>query len=886
MQNFEFKYRVSVIVPIYNVEDFLRTALDSLVNQTVSMSEMEVLMVDDGSPDNSIEIMQEYSQKYPNFKVLRKENGGLSSARNFGIKHAQGKYLMYLDADDWYSPETIKSVADFFDAHYEEIDLVDIKIIPIRNGVEGTLHYRYKTLIQAGIYDLNLPTNWFIAQTTINICVKNLGTNNVLFDEDTTFHQEDQKYCTQVLQRKMAIGYCGDAATYYYRQQNNSITHTIFHAYYIFDSTMKFWENLFSEYINAALPRYIQALYISDVNWKTTSDILLPYHYSAEDFQKAKVRLLTLLEKVDDSVILNHPSVGLYRKHFLLHLKSGRDLSLLQRDGVFSVIDRGFELYSAESVEINIRRFKLVNDSLEFTLVLKSPIFDYFPEQPKLFLEKNQQNDDRIELPLRESSWNYSGAKIKTAITWLTDFTLSLKGLRSFRFYTVIDNFSIPCDITIDWRIPVHRSNLKPFQFLLNNYHIICDHGIFTIKELTAKDRLNQHKWYLRSDTKLWLKRQQYMIQLKKMPTCWLYYDCHGYDRNNGYFQFDHDFYTNDGTLRYYIINEDNFDEIKNSYPVDQQPFLVQFGSEKHRLLYLSASMIITAFIEDKNYNPFAHNEFIHFADLCRQHQLIYLQHGVLHAHLPWKYARDRVNVDYEVISTEFEAKNLIQNYGFTESSLIRSGMPRYDFIDVQHPPKRRILFAPSWRKYLISPEAGTWVPVPEKFTKSIFYRETQLFLNSPELHSILEKYDYYLDFKLHPIFNVYESLFPVSSPRVNIGKTADDADYSCYISDFSSYTFDFVYLKRPIIYFFPDYELFRAGMCDYRELDLSLEHGFGPLVETADKMIIELRALIENNCSFTSEYLKKASHFFLHYDILCRDRIYKQLSQINQPGE
>ena len=111
MDNFE--YKVTMIVPIYNMENFLADCLDSLVNQTIDPEEMEILLIDDGSPDNSIDIMREYASKYPNMKILRKENEGLSRTRNYGIARAKGKYIMYIDADDTISPETVKSVTDF-----------------------------------------------------------------------------------------------------------------------------------------------------------------------------------------------------------------------------------------------------------------------------------------------------------------------------------------------------------------------------------------------------------------------------------------------------------------------------------------------------------------------------------------------------------------------------------------------------------------------------------------------------------------------------------------------------------------------------------------------------------------------------------------------------
>ena len=640
-----FQYRVSVIVPIYNVEQFLRDALDSLADQTIPPEEMEVLMVDDGSPDNSIEIMREYAAKHPNFKILRKENGGLSSARNFGIRHANGKYLMYLDADDWYSPETVKSAADFFDAHYDEIDLADIKIVPIRDGKENNLHYRYLTLNETGIYDLTDPSNCYITQTTINICVKNLGQANVLFDENRAFRQEDQKYCTQILQKKMKIGYC-DKGVYYYRQQEGSIVHSLFKAYYIFEASMKFWENLFSEYENEPVPQYIQALYLHDINWKTASDILLPYHYPPEEFLTAKRRILKLLNQVDDSVILNHPGIELYRKHFFLSLKSRRDISMSQREQLFTVYDKDLELYSAESVELDVQRLKLRDGKLEMTAVVKSPFFNYYPDKPQLFLVCDNKADAPTILDLRDSSWNYHAAKIKTTSSWVADVSLDLSGVRSFRFVAVVHSFQIPCAAEFDWRIGVHRSEGKPYCLFADNCCLSCHKDTFSIRKKTAKDRLARHIWYLRSHPKTWLKRQLCMAKLKFMPSCWLYYDCCGFGRNNGYFQFDHDFSIGDGIPRYYVINEKNFNEIRKSFPRTQQPFLVRFGSRKHKLLYLSASMLLTAWIEDYNCIPFKRAEFIPLADLCRQHDLVYLQHGVLHAHTPWKYSRDRINVE------------------------------------------------------------------------------------------------------------------------------------------------------------------------------------------------------------------------------------------------
>lgn len=101
--------KVSVIVPVYNVEDLLSKCLDSLVNQT--FDDYEVIVVNDGSPDNSQNIIDDYSNRYPNIiKPLKKENGGLSSARNYGLKYAEGEYVLYVDSDDHVSNDMLEKM--------------------------------------------------------------------------------------------------------------------------------------------------------------------------------------------------------------------------------------------------------------------------------------------------------------------------------------------------------------------------------------------------------------------------------------------------------------------------------------------------------------------------------------------------------------------------------------------------------------------------------------------------------------------------------------------------------------------------------------------------------------------------------------------------------
>ena len=111
---------VSVIIPVYNVEKYLPQCLDSVIGQTYT--NIEVICVNDGSPDDSIAILRRYEKEDSRIKVLEIENHGLSYARNIGTKSSRGEYILYLDSDDWIDVDTIEVAVD--NACQSDVDLV------------------------------------------------------------------------------------------------------------------------------------------------------------------------------------------------------------------------------------------------------------------------------------------------------------------------------------------------------------------------------------------------------------------------------------------------------------------------------------------------------------------------------------------------------------------------------------------------------------------------------------------------------------------------------------------------------------------------------------------------------------------------------------------
>ena len=104
---------ISVIIPVYNVEKYLCKCVDSVINQTYK--DLEIILVDDGSPDSSGEICDEYAKKDARIKVIHKENGGLSSARNVALDVANGDYVAFIDSDDYINENTLKEVVEKLD---------------------------------------------------------------------------------------------------------------------------------------------------------------------------------------------------------------------------------------------------------------------------------------------------------------------------------------------------------------------------------------------------------------------------------------------------------------------------------------------------------------------------------------------------------------------------------------------------------------------------------------------------------------------------------------------------------------------------------------------------------------------------------------------------
>ncbi|MDR1928096.1 MAG: bifunctional glycosyltransferase family 2 protein/CDP-glycerol:glycerophosphate glycerophosphotransferase [Oscillospiraceae bacterium] len=851
---------ISLIIPVYNVAKYLRACLASVAAQTMPAARLEVLLINDGSTDESPAICEAFAAGHPNVRYFSKENEGLSATRNYGIRRATGKYLMFLDSDDTLSRKSCEALFRFFEAHANEVDLVAYPHLDYVGGKRvRTAHYRYHTLNKSGVYDLMRQP--YLAQTFVSVCTKNRGDENILFDTAPEFRHEDQKYCTQLLQAKWKLGFCAEAEYCYNKDNGGGIVSTLFHAYYIFESTTRYFEELFAPY-GAQVPPYLQGLFLNDLHWKLQKDILFPYHYDAERFAAAKARIAALLARVDTRLLLEHPAIPKEQQLYWLRLGQKAKLEAAANSQGVTILADGLVLEQSPRVPLVIRRQQIWQGRLEFLGYIDSAYFTVNQnESPTLFV---CEDGVARQLALFDSLQSLLHPMLRIGRYFAFRYSCNAAQVRSIRFFLRFGKTELPASL-----------RYQPFGTLTSHFVRIASGGYLIARgtdaiRLRKGSGMEQMLLAARNTLPFWkhprllLRRAAAVLLGLKKQRIWLYNDLYSVETDNGYLQFQHDFAQKDGVKRYYVTSR-RYENPGALFSKAQQACLVQKDSLRHMLLYLSCERILTAYFGRTPVYPFSSEvEELQYEDLMR-FRVTYLQHGVLHAALHSANHAERCRADEVVVSTPFEFKNYQRIYQYEPKQLCCTGMARYDRLDRKKKAERRILFAPSWRKYLthqINP--ALWEPVGERIRQSDYYRGFQAFLTHPALVGLLEEQDLHLDVKLHPILSQEPGLFESSHPRIHLLQSEPPPEqYLVFVTDFSSYLFDFVYLGRCIQYFLPDKVQFLAGMNHYRALDLPLEEGFGPVAYDAETAVAQLKALAVRGFVPEDAHGKRMEGFF-----------------------
>ena len=227
---------VSVIVPVYNVEDYLGECLDSIVNQ--SLRNIEIICINDGSSDNSLDILNEYAKRDDRIKVIDQENAGLGASRNQGLINAKGKYVLFIDSDDYIDLTTLEKLYD--NAISNDSDMVLYKFLKLNKNriskrkvafrideIFGQRDYSHFTFTYADVKPQ-------VLNTAFSACLKLYKKEFLDSDDDFYFSTgtafEDVLFHVKVMLNASRISFVPEYL-YYYRFNQNSIVNTCENAF-------------------------------------------------------------------------------------------------------------------------------------------------------------------------------------------------------------------------------------------------------------------------------------------------------------------------------------------------------------------------------------------------------------------------------------------------------------------------------------------------------------------------------------------------------------------------------------------------------------------------------------------------------------------------------
>ena len=266
--------KISVIIPIFNTRKFLNKCLDSLLNQ--SLTDIEIICVDDGSTDNSLKILKSYANKDDRVKVLTRENNGAGAARNLGLKYVNGKYILFVDSDDWFEEDGFKSLYDKAEQLNVDLLLFDSIEHKTNNQVaERRFFNKNEDDFSNLVFDYHYKNNklvmgsFFVPWTKL-YRTKFLLDKNIKFSEIPIF--EDMFFNVAVTTLASKIAYYPKILYHYNRLNSSSITSDIKYGakaliitgvYKNIENFLRknnFYEELESNYILSKIKEYINVL--------------------------------------------------------------------------------------------------------------------------------------------------------------------------------------------------------------------------------------------------------------------------------------------------------------------------------------------------------------------------------------------------------------------------------------------------------------------------------------------------------------------------------------------------------------------------------------------------------------------------------------------------
>lgn len=822
----EKDFKISVITPVYNAEEFLSQTLECLEGQTVGFSDnVQLILINDGSTDGSDAICRDFAERYPeNAVYISKENGGVSSARNEGIRYIKGKYTIFLDSDDIWDRDAFRKISEFFDTHYDETDVCSCRLDYIGSFAYKEHPQNFKFSRGSRIVDLEKEPEC-ICTPIGNSVFKSAAVEGREFDTGMRYC-EDTLFLNKVMAEKMKVGLIADAVFYYRKNAGGgnaslAIAETEDWYFYVPDS-------YYMQMIDFAIgkfgyvPRFLQETLIYDIKWRDYTPSIVDTF--TEEQKKEHIDLMRkVLSYIDDEVILGTPGVNQYKKLYLLELKKNKDImsgTVLDNDRFYY---NGMQVMSLRGRSmLYIRSFDITDDVLSMDGVIRADVL----RRPYRFEIRDEERNvyvPEIVAHTVADQRGFIGEMISEGKRF--DFTISLKPGRRLFFYLILDGDELPFRPTFDDHIGIDRGRSR-------NYTVKCGYIITLRKNVLSfysdsmakrlKHEMLLDRELIKKKDAGWIRKRRYAIKMMRLVN-----DSRMLDRI-AFISARSDGKLLDNMAEVYNL----IDEKKVKY-CDRSLEDPESAMKAAELLYTSRVVVtddyVPLFRDNKKKDGQHYVQLWHAAGAFKKFGK---ETAVTTPGMERMYHRD---YDLAVVSSE-HVRDIYADAFQIEKDMVRAlGLPRSDrFFDAGYLEKKKaevrekipetegrqvILYAPTFRG-----EANRRVYMPK-----IDYEAVNNALGDDQIMIL----------RPHPLMPLHEGYWGYDKIKLIQDVPTNDIMIAAdlLITDYSSVIFEYSLLDKPMLFFCYDYDEYdRDFYLDY-ETDLP-----GEILKSVDELTEFLR--------------------------------------------
>ncbi len=885
----EHKYKISVVMPVYNTEKYLSEAVESVIGQTIGFEEnIQLILVNDGSTDKSGNICEEYLKKYPgNIVYIKQENRGVSAARNAGIEKIQGKYVNFLDSDDKWDKDALWKLYDFMEKNIDRTDAAAArkKLFDGGSGYHG-LDYKFaKTMVA----DLHKRFD-MVQMDVTSVLIRSDAVKNLRFCTELDYGEDARFICTLLLEKR-TLGVVREALHYYrMRTDGTSLLQIQDQSENYYFSVPKYMHQyLFdrSKEKYGRINRFIQYTVMYDITWRLKKPVykLLPQ----DKYEKYSEIITGIIKQIDDKIIYRQRSIYMNMKMYALSLKYDHDV---RKDLTWS---EGKIMYN-EFMTIDLAQAKtlLIWDHVEIkgnilriegkdNCWMRGDDFNYYAKVGGEIYYPSYFYCKKFDLVTMDGSVNRGRAVV-------FEFHLNREKPQKISFfyrfrdqtseiYTSLGKFS-------------HMPKVEAGYYAKDAIILTMDDKSFMSYPNTPEKRQELEETYCKVLEKegkediIKLRKKYFELKERQKNEVWMISDRTYVANDNG----EHFFrYMNKRPHRkievYFNINSDcpDYERMKKYGSV------VAYDSEDYPIMFLMSDKIISSAASDYLFNPFGDDKK-YLVDLLT-YDFIYLKHGIIKDDMSAWLNRFNKNIRLMITAAVPEYLSIVNgDYCIERDHAVLTGLARYDSLYKKnkfHKAKKKIVIIPTWRKSI----KGSYDP---KTNKSVYYdkfRETDFFrfyndlINDPELLKAMKDSGYSGVLCMHPMHCEQcrdfkgNDVFTVNDGLVDYQK--EFVDGALLVTDYSSVAFDFAYLKKPVVYSQFDKEDFYSKHT-YSEGYFSYEeNGFGPVCTDLRSTVKAIISEINSGCENSEKYLERIEKFYPYHDAHCCRRIYESIKEL-----